>query len=198
LYSCYNSEQINKSVDALYEYLNDKNNKKQNVLWDDNEDINLVIEPKLRTFHAHMFEAIRIPLAHSFRKDDFHDICIITRTIDVPKWENILLHKYPVSGLKKIIGLREFKTNYHTQESRQALCNLFDLFLFHPAVIYDVASKIVCFTRNANKSCAILPNARSLFNLPKVDYGLNIDYRTKIKERQLKEKKEKELRKQKK
>ena len=148
-----NNTQIDKAIDALYKFLEEKKQSKSDelTLWDDEQDINLVIEPKIHSVKSHTFNSIRIPLIHSFRRNTDNDICIITRTKDVAKWTEVLLTKYPVDGITKIMSLTEFEKNYKTQQSRIQLCELFDLFIIHPAIIHKVTSKISAFLRDRNK-----------------------------------------------
>ena len=151
----FDHTQIESAVAALYEYLekktNEENGENDNLLWDDVRDINLLIEAKTRLMKAKEFRSFRIPLIHSWRQSGNHEICIITRSQDVSVWENILLTRFPVAGVTRIIGLKEFTTSFESEESRIHLCDLFDLFIVHPVIIHLVSSKLAGFLKNRNK-----------------------------------------------
>ena len=57
----FNEEDIDRAIDALDTYLKDQRKKQQdNVLWHDEFDINVVIEPKINAVKAHNFNSIRM------------------------------------------------------------------------------------------------------------------------------------------
>lgn len=61
--SCwYNQQTIDKAIDALYQYLdNQKESESDNLtLWDEQQDINLVIEPKVTCYKPSTFNSIRM------------------------------------------------------------------------------------------------------------------------------------------
>ena len=153
--SRFNYDQIGKAVNALYEYLERKKTESidsgTNLLWEEVRDLNLLIEPKLKPRKAKHFRSFRIPVVHSWRNDGNHDICIITRTKDVALWEDILLTKFPVAGVKRIIGLTEFRSSFESEKARKDLCTLFDLFIVHPLIVHFVTSKLVVFLKKQNK-----------------------------------------------
>eukprot|EP01084_Bolivina_argentea_P069166 125904_1 len=182
----FNHETIDRAINALDEYLQKrKTSQSDNLLWDEEQDINVVIEPKVNCLKAHTFNSIRIPLVHSFRKDTDNEICIITRSKDVEKWKEVILTTYPVAGVTKIMSVTEFETDYKTQEARVQLGQLFDLFIIHPSVIYRVASKIVPFLRNKNKSCGVLPMAYDLLQLGDTKNPLHVNRYNKLNDKQM-------------
>eukprot|EP01084_Bolivina_argentea_P147609 258231_1 len=181
----FNKTHINNAINALDEYFQKRKFSKDNLLWDDEQDINLVVEPKVTPIKADTFHSIRIPLVHSFRKDTDNEICIITRTQDVNKWKEILLTTHPVGGITKIMSVKEFMTDFKTEEARINLVNLFDLFIIHPSVIVKIASKLVGFVRDRNKSCGILPLAYNLLKLGDTKNPLtNKKYHMNVKKQQ--------------
>ncbi len=149
----YNSEQIHLAAEALFEYLRKrKEADDRNLLWDDDEDLNLLIELKLLPTKAKEFRSYRLPLPHSFRKkDDLHEICLIARDADYREYEKHLMEKYPIHGLSKILPLSEFLRDYASQRARSSLCDLFDLFIIHPSVQIFVVSKLAPFLKSRNK-----------------------------------------------
>eukprot|EP00485_Elphidium_margaritaceum_P008446 CAMPEP_0202695884 /NCGR_PEP_ID=MMETSP1385-20130828/9337_1 /ASSEMBLY_ACC=CAM_ASM_000861 /TAXON_ID=933848 /ORGANISM="Elphidium margaritaceum" /LENGTH=341 /DNA_ID=CAMNT_0049351963 /DNA_START=32 /DNA_END=1057 /DNA_ORIENTATION=- len=167
------NQTIDNCVNALDKYLTKRKNSKDNLLWDEETDINLLIELKVNSLKAQSFNSIRIPLAHSFRgQDTDHEVCIITRTKDVEKWKEVLLGTYKIHNVSKIMSYKEFESEYKTQTSRLQLCHLFDLFILHPAIVQKVTSKIVPFLQSQNKSCAVLPLSYKLLNLGVTDHPL--------------------------
>ena len=57
----YNKETIDRAIDALHDYLNKKESESDNLtLWDDQQDINLVIEPKVTCYKSATFNSIRM------------------------------------------------------------------------------------------------------------------------------------------
>ena len=63
------------------------------------------------------------------------------------------------------MSVAEFESDFKTQDARHQLAQLFDLFIIHPSVIHRIASKIIPFLRNRNKSCGILPLSYNLLRL---------------------------------
>lgn len=55
----FDTVQIEKAVTALYSYLAEQKSN-ENKLWNDEKDINLIFEPKIRNFKAHTFHSIRM------------------------------------------------------------------------------------------------------------------------------------------
>ena len=56
-----NNQNIDKVIDALDAYLKkQKESSSDNVLWDEQQDINLVIEPKVTCIKSKTFNSIRM------------------------------------------------------------------------------------------------------------------------------------------
>jgi len=159
------AKQIGRAVTALYQYLEKQKESGTDLIWDDDVDINMVLEPKVITKKNIVFNSIRIPLAHSFRHNTANEICLITRGQDMARWKQVLLREHPVSGLTKIMSVKTFETTFREKEELTNLVEIFDLFILHPAVRYRVAPRLLAMLRGRNKSCGILPDDPKLLRL---------------------------------
>lgn len=68
-----------------------------------------------------------IKLPHALY-DDKSEVCFFAKDPQ-KQYKELLLQKYPGSGITKVIGLDKLKRNYKTAESKRALADAFDLFL---------------------------------------------------------------------
>jgi len=79
-------------------------------------------------------------------------------------------------NVTKVMGQSEFQNHYGVDEQLEKLCDIFDLFILHPAIASAIAPTLVTFLRKRNKSVAILPNSLSFLyirNPPNILRALN-------------------------